>query len=105
MVKLKEKLKNQSLPKTVHEKLFLACLKPDTKSHILVNTSVCKMCVNKECTKFCPAKVFNWSSIQDTLIIAYENCLECGACKSGCPYEVISYEHPSSGFGFINLGS
>ena len=84
---------------TIEEKLFLLKFKPDTESHIKTNQDVCNLCTGKECTKFCPANVFAWSKVEDKLIVSYENCLECGACKIGCPYEAIIYSHPRAGYG------
>ena len=84
---------------TIEEKLYIINFRPDTESHIKPNQDICITCKQKECTKFCPGNVFNWSSINDELLIAYENCLECGACKMGCPYEAIEYKHPKVGYG------
>ena len=79
---------------TIEEKLYVNDFKPNTESHIKTNLDVCKICTGKECTIFCPANVFAWSNLNDELIISYENCLECGACNIGCPYESIEYNHP-----------
>ena len=84
---------------TIEEKLYITGFKPDTEPHISTNPFICITCKGKECTKFCPANVFAWSEIDETLVVAYENCLECGACKSGCPYEAIEYTHPKAGHG------
>lgn len=84
---------------TVEEKLFVVKLYPSAEKHISVNPDVCLMCKGKECTKFCPGNVFAWSTIDEELIIGYENCLECGACKIGCPYEVIEFNYPKAPFG------
>lgn len=96
---MKTETKNQTL--SLEDKLYLLKFRPDTKSHIKVNVDICKLCKGKECTKFCPSSVFTWSKLDDTLLVAYENCLECGACKIGCPYENIRYSHPESGYGYI----
>ncbi|MBI2996445.1 MAG: 4Fe-4S dicluster domain-containing protein [Candidatus Melainabacteria bacterium] len=86
---------------TIEEKLYITRLQPDIESHIKVNHDICLICKNKECTQFCPANVFAWSRIDDRLIISYENCIECGACKIGCPYESIKYNHPKAGYGLV----
>ena len=83
----------------IEEKLFNVKFLPDTESHIKTNLAFCLMCKGKECTRFCPSNVFNWSNIEDKLIIAYENCLECGVCRIGCPYEAVEYRHPKTGMG------
>ena len=85
----------------IEKKLYLIKLKPNIESHIKTNPDICVLCKGKECTKFCPANVFKWSKIDDSLIVAYENCLECGACKIGCPYGVIEYTNPKAGYGIM----
>ncbi len=85
----------------IYEKLLINRFKPDTESHIKLNNDTCLVCENKECTKFCPSNVFTWSDHDEKIIVTYENCLECGACKSGCPYEAIQYTNPSSGYGIL----
>lgn len=84
---------------TVEEKLFVTKFHPDVESHIRVNQDICIFCTGKECTKFCPASVFNLSNVDNELIVAYESCLECGACKMGCPFGAIEYKHPKEGHG------
>ena len=95
------KKENELKIMSIHEKLFINRFRPDTKTHIKVNQDACLVCENKECTKFCPSNVFIWSSEDDKLMVSYENCLECGACKIGCPYEAIRYTNPSGGYGVI----
>ena len=85
----------------IEEKLFLTKFRPDTESHIEVNQNICVLCKGKECTKFCPANVFALSAVDEKLIVSYENCLECGACKIGCPYGAIRYSQPQAGCGLI----
>lgn len=96
---LKTKVKKEF--SILEKKFYSLRFSPDTEAHIKVNTDVCRLCEGKECTKFCPSQVFTWSELDDTLIVAYENCLECGACKIGCPYENIQYRHPDAGYGYI----
>lgn len=98
MAIIKEKVNDNNLG-TIQEKLYGITFCPNTESHIKTNPGICSICKGKECTKFCPAEVFAWSAVDDELIVAYENCLECGVCKMGCPYEAIEYNHPKAGFG------
>ena len=95
------KNKIHSNPSSVEDKLYFIKLRPNTESHIKTNQDKCRICEKKECISFCPANVFNWSEVDSELIIAYENCLECGACTVGCPYNNIDYSHPKSGYGLI----
>ncbi len=92
---------NESTTDTIEEKLYVNRFCPDTESHIKVNSTFCNLCPGRECTKFCPANVFSWCQLNDRIIIGYENCLECGACNSGCPFEAIDYLHPKSGYGVL----
>ena len=92
---------NENPTITIEEKLFITRFRPNTESHIKTNQDICNLCPGKECTKFCPANVFVWSEIDEKLIIGYENCLECGACKMGCPFEAIEYVNPKSGYGVL----
>ena len=92
---------NSTEPTTITEKLFITNFKPNTESHIKVNSSYCSMCPGKECTRFCPSGVFAWSKIDDGLIVAYENCVECGACNLGCPFKAIEYSHPEASYGIF----
>lgn len=87
---------------SLYEKLYKKTFCPDIESHIKVNPDICRICIRKECTKFCPSQVFIWAKYDDKLIISYENCLECGACKMGCPYEAIKYTSPNAGYGVQN---
>ena len=86
---------------TIEEKLYINRFRPNTESHIKTNHDVCNLCEKKDCTKFCPANIFVWSKIDDRLIVGYESCLECGACKMGCPYEAIEYSHPKPTYGIL----
>ena len=92
---------NEQPVQTIEEKLFLIKFCPDTESHLTVNQDICTVCTGKECTKFCPSNVFAWSTINDKMIVGYENCLECGLCTIGCPYGSIQYTHPKDAFGRI----
>ena len=86
---------------SIEEKIYFAKLRPDTEAHIKTNLDICITCVKKECTRFCPSNVFHWSTIDDTLIVGYENCIECGICTIGCPYGAIDYSHPKASHGIF----
>ena len=91
----------QKTLKKIEDKLYFIPFKPNTESHIKTNPAICASCAWKECTKFCPANVFHLSGVDNKLYVNYENCLECGACTIGCPYQSIEYKHPAKGFGRI----
>ncbi|HEX4047816.1 MAG TPA: 4Fe-4S dicluster domain-containing protein [Elusimicrobiota bacterium] len=56
-------------------------------------------CDNKPCTTVCPAKVYEWEAAHKKVIVNYENCIECGACRMLCPWDNITCEWPGGGQG------
>lgn len=89
----------------VDEKLGMLSFKADHSfAHIKIKdastSSPCiKECKDKTCTKICPARVYNWDEPTKKIIVSYENCIECGACRMVCPFDNISCEWPRGGFG------
>ena len=74
----------------------LATVKYDTDkvSHLHPCQDDCKSCQSKCCTFVCPAKVYEWSDVRQELLVNYENCLECGACKIACEKKSLGWEYP-----------
>ncbi len=70
-------------------------------SHIYIkNDKTClDDCENKPCTYYCPSRVYSWSGEEQEIKVAYERCVECGACPWGCPYDNIKWEYPPAGYG------
>jgi ferredoxin like protein len=90
------------LPKAnVEEKLGLLTYKNDHQSHIsIASPKPCaEECTGKPCTTVCPAQVYNWEAEQKKIIVSYENCIECGACRMLCPFDNIKCQWPRGGFG------
>jgi len=56
-------------------------------------------CDSKPCTTVCPAKVYEWEADHKKVIVNYENCIECGACRMLCPFDNINCEWPGGGQG------
>ncbi len=86
----------------VTEKLFLNKYREDEgHPHIeLADPSICATkCEGKYCTFFCPAGVYEWNAEQERLVVSFGNCVECGACALGCPYDNILCQTPRGGFG------
>ncbi len=84
----------------IEDKLFLVSFKPDeTASHLVVRSQeVCRgSCERKHCTLFCPAGVYRWET--DHLDVGYLACVECGACRIGCPFGNIEWRYPRGGYG------
>lgn len=88
---------------TLDDKLFLDGFKADQTSHLVIrDPEVCRrrcITVGRPCTAFCPAGVYEWSEEEDKILVSYEGCLECGACRIGCPFGNIEWRYPRGGFG------
>ena len=93
-----KKLKNK---KAIEDKLTSLKYNCDNESHLIVNQKKCAKCKEKTCTFVCPADVYNYQEDTKELIIQYENCLECGACRISCPKKAIDWNYPKSGKGII----
>ena len=89
---------------TVEAKLGLLEYKKSPEAHIhLAKAGADSPCVtachDKPCTTVCPAKVYEWEEHAKKILVAYENCIECGACRMLCPFENIVCDWPAGGFG------
>lgn len=84
----------------IAEKLYTIRYKVDSKSHLVIgDQDVCLHCATKECTHFCPADVYEWVPEQKETTVAFENCIECGTCRIGCPHHNIEWVYPKGGYG------
>ena len=43
--------------------------------------------------------VTKWETDDHKISVSYEKCVECGACRIGCPYFNIEWRYPKGGFG------
>jgi len=89
---------------TVEAKLGLLDWKKYSETHILIrdsseNSPCATKCDDKPCATVCPAKVYEWEAEEKKLLVAYENCIECGACRMLCPFDNINCEWPVGGHG------
>ncbi len=88
---------------TLEEKLYTVKFKADTESHLVVKEAKnCVECGNahgRPCLTFCPANVYEWEGVEEGLAVRYEGCLECGACRIGCPYDNIEWRYPKGALG------
>ena len=67
------------------------------KPHIHMDSKQCLICDDKPCIDICPAGNF---TIEDgTVVLAWEDCLECGACRIACIRQSICWEYPDGRFG------
>lgn len=83
----------------INEKLSALKYNKDKESHLSADSDVCMRCKDKSCTFVCPADVYEWNEEKQLIMIRYENCLECGACKIACEKGNIVWRYPSAGFG------
>lgn len=89
---------------TVEAKLGLLDYKKAPETHIHIKDASAQApcvsrCQDKPCVKICPAKVYEWEEAQKKVLVAYENCIECGACRMLCPFDNIDCDWPPGGFG------
>ncbi len=67
---------------------------PDTDSHLKPVQEDCVKCKNRPCINTCPAGVYEWLESENRLLVKYENCLECGACRIMCEKNSLKWEYP-----------
>lgn len=79
---------------TIEDKLSTIKYTPDTVSHLKPDAEKCKTCKSKICQKVCPAGVYEWIESEERLLVKYENCLECGACRIACETKSLGWEYP-----------
>lgn len=88
---------------SLEQKLYTVKFKADSQSHLVVkemNDCVeCGTTRGRPCLTFCPAEVYEWEDEKKHLAVRYEGCLECGACRVGCPYDNIDWRYPKGAMG------
>lgn len=92
---------SEILTATLMDKLYRTKYEPDASHcHIEVNHDACLTCTDKPCLFFCPAEVYR-ADVNDArhITVSHENCLECGTCRYGCPYQAINWDNPNGGMG------
>ncbi len=86
-------------PKEIDEKLASVKSNPDSKSHLIPDENACKKCDILSCHYVSPAGVYEWIETEQKLIVKYENCLECGACRIACDEQELMWKYPRSTYG------
>ncbi|BFH72327.1 4Fe-4S dicluster domain-containing protein [Sulfurisphaera javensis] len=85
----------------VEERLYTLRYKRDEKPHLEIkdqaNCAKCYDTYKSPCITVCPANVYSFT--EGKIVISYENCLECGACKIVCPFNNIIWRYPRYGLG------
>ena len=85
----------------IDDKLFKVKSFPSEESHLVLDNEKCKNCISKICESICPANVYEWSEEKQEILVRYENCLECGACKIACEQKAINWQYPQGNRGVI----
>ena len=78
----------------IDKKLYTLKYSSDTESHLAPNMQDCVSCQGKPCTVVCPANVYEWDEEDAKLLVNFENCLECGACRIACEKKSLGWEYP-----------
>ena len=86
---------------SLEDKLSKVKYEPDTQSHLKPDFEKCKTCKKRVCTYVCPANVYEWLEEEQKLLVKYENCLECGACRIACSKKCLEWEYPKGTKGVI----
>jgi ferredoxin like protein len=89
----------KGIPEHIDDKLFTVKYNCDEESHLKPNQDECKKCKDRPCTYVCPANVYEWSEEQQKLLVGFENCLECGACRIACSSHTLEWKYPKAGCG------
>ena len=67
------------------------------KPHIRLDPEVCSRCTERACMAICPVEAYFEEEGQ--VMLRWEDCLECGACRIGCPHLNIEWRFPRGGYG------
>ena len=73
--------------------------KPADETHLKVCQRDCSECKKRSCEIVCPANVYEYNEQTKKMNVAYENCLECGACRIACDKQTLIWEYPKQGCG------
>lgn len=53
----------------------------------IIAINVCRQCWEPDCIPACPTGAVRWQN--GAVVIAEEECVQCGACLDACPYDSI----------------
>lgn len=92
---------NKDNIKSIQDKLAIMKYNCAEFSHLIIDQEKCKKCREKTCTFICPANVYSVDENTGEILVSYENCLECGACRIACPKKLIDWKYPKAGCGVV----
>ena len=87
--------------KEIQHKLTTVKYNCDNNTHLIVKQEICKKCKEKTCIYICPADVYNIDEATGEIVVQYENCLECGACRIACESSSLGWEYPKGTKGVM----
>ena len=82
---------------TLEQRLGLVKRRFDDKSHIEVDQAGFRADADRAVLFICPAQVFKHNAEDDSCIVNYEDCLECGTCQVARRYT--TWRNPRGGYG------
>jgi ferredoxin like protein len=70
----------------------------------ITDKSICRSkCQSKACLKLCPSEVYQWNyERSQDIVVRYEQCIECGACRIACPEQNVFFDYPRGGYGTLH---
>ncbi len=82
---------------TMSERLDMVKRRFADTSHIEVDQEAFRADAERAVLFLCPAQVFKLNEQDQTCIVNYEDCLECGTCQVGRRYT--KWRNPRGGYG------
>lgn len=83
----------------IEDKLGKIKYKSDIETHLKVCQKDCQNCKKRSCEIVCPAKVYEYDKEKEEMKVAFENCLECGACRIACDKQTLIWDYPKQSYG------
>ncbi len=83
---------------SVEKRLTLVKFIIHEEPHITIDSDKCRRCIEKYCTKVCPAGLYTLGD-NGEVVFNYEGCFECGACRIACSEEAVKWTYPPGGYG------
>lgn len=83
---------------SVEKRLTLVKFVIHEEPHITIDLEKCKGCIEKYCTKVCPAGLYTLDE-KGNVSFNYEGCFECGACRIACTHGSVKWSYPLGGYG------
>lgn len=84
-------------PPTLVERLDMVKRRFADESHIEVDQEAFRADEDRAVLFICPAEVFKLNEDDDSCIVNYEDCLECGTCQVARRYT--TWRNPKGGYG------